>query len=146
VSICLVFFVLSGCAAAHSSIEDAKASCDSLVRLMSDDGAVRTMEVWFEALPKKIPRHTLIQGSSRFRGMGAYMLPFPVEFSPRSLGLPSYSEIRVAADKEGIVTMVLLAVEQGIGIYFEVIDGGVDLFTLEAGRRDRIGVLCLRGG
>lgn len=136
---------LSGCCfSGQKSSEKIENPCVQLVRLMSDDAVVDVLESWHRDFPRRLDVASLSSEASGFRGMGAYSIPFPKQFSSESLGLPTGSQIRLAVTPEGRVTSLTLAVSQGVGIEFEMIEGTLERTTLEQGRRNTIGVLCLR--
>lgn len=111
-----------------------------------DDTQKREMILnWAHSLSFDVDKK-VTRASGKFRGMGAFRVPFPDEFSATFLGLPHDSEMLVALDESNELQDVIIATAQGVGIYIDPNGDkeSVALYTIEEGRHDQIGILCLR--
>lgn len=131
-----------------TSISSAEVRNDKCVMLIDvvDDTRKREMILnWAHSLSSDVDKK-VIRASGKFRGMGAFQVPFPDEFSATFLGLPHDSEILVALGESNELQDVIVATAQGVGIYVDPNGDkmSVALYTLEEGRNGQIGVMCLR--
>lgn len=132
-------------ATSSSSAEVRNEKCVMLINVVDDTQKREMILNWAHSLSFDVD-NKVARASGKFRGMGAFQVPFPDEFSATSLGLPQDSEILVAFGESNELQDVIIATAQGVGIYIEPNGDkkSVALYTIEEGRHDQIGVLCLR--